>query len=89
MSTSYPEPEPAPDWIEALVAANPDYEITGWCLYCGADRLMVGMISKPCSGCGREFGLVAGSDNLRPPRPAEIDIPTPDGPVHQVTLFDA
>jgi hypothetical protein len=89
MNTSYPEPEPAPDWVEAIVAANQDFEVQGWCLHCSADRLMVNAISKPCRGCGAEFGLVAGPDHLRPPRPAEVGIETPTGTVHQPTLFDA
>lgn len=80
-------PEPADDHIESIIESG--YEIRGWCLHCGADRLMVNAISKPCQGCGREFGLVSGPESHRPPRPKEVSRPTPDGKVHQGTLFDA
>lgn len=80
-------PEPADERIESLVASNPDYEIRGWCLYCGSDRLMVNAISKPCRGCGAEFGLVSGPESSRPPRPVEVPSGDPITSAYQQTLF--
>lgn len=80
-------PDEAPAWVEAIVEANPNFEIRGWCLHCGEDRLMVGGVSKPCRGCGAEYGLIAGPDGKRPPRPGEVGLE--NSTAVQGTLFDA
>ena len=81
-------PERAPAWVEAIVDANPNFEIRGWCLHCGEDRLMIGGISKQCRGCGAEYGLISGPEDHRPPRPGEVVIEKSASTV-QGTLFDA
>lgn len=78
-------PEPVPPDIQAQL----DHGITinGWCIHCGADRLLTNALSRPCSNCRADYGLVAGPESLRPPRPSHVAIGK-DTDATQTTLFD-